>query len=105
MEIKEGKLYFIKDEFIDKYNAKYQLIKNKDKGSKRPTYFCMRDIHNRDILWFIPMSTQYDKYMQKYIEIKEKIKKNQIILYLQTILQVEKQYSYCKICSQQLKNT
>ena len=75
MEIKEGKLYFIKDEFIDKYNSKYQLMKNKDKGSKRPTYFCMRDIHNRDMLWFIPMSTQYDKNMKKYIEIKEKIKK------------------------------
>ena len=35
----------------------------------------MRDIHKRDLLWFIPMSTQYNKYKERYNEIKEKIKK------------------------------
>ena len=29
MEIIEGKLYFIKDEFIEKYNHKYHLMENK----------------------------------------------------------------------------
>ena len=33
MEIIEGKLYFIKDEFIYKYNSKYELMRNKDKGT------------------------------------------------------------------------
>mgnify|MGYP004501063667 FL=1 len=43
MEIIEGKLYFIKDEFIEKYNPKYHLMENKEAGTKRPTYFCFRD--------------------------------------------------------------
>ena len=29
MEIIEGKLYFIKDKFIEKYNPKYHLLENK----------------------------------------------------------------------------
>lgn len=75
MNIVEGKLYFIKDEFIDKYNDKYKLMENKGKGSKRPTYFCMKDKNDTKLLWFIPMSTQYNKYKQTYEEIKNKIKK------------------------------
>ena len=43
MEIIEGRLYFIKDEFIEKYNPKYKLMENKEAGTKRPTYFCFRD--------------------------------------------------------------
>lgn len=50
MEILEGKLYFIKDEFIEKYNSKYELMKNKTTGTKRPTYFCIRDRNNSDML-------------------------------------------------------
>lgn len=34
MEIVEGKLYFIKDEFIEKYNHKYHLMENKEAGKK-----------------------------------------------------------------------
>ena len=61
MEIVEGKLYFIKDEFIEKYNPKYHLMENKEAGTKRPTYFCFRDKIDKDILWFVPMSSKYDK--------------------------------------------
>ena len=43
MEIIEGKLYFIKNEFIEKYNPKYHLMENKEAGTKRPTYFCFRN--------------------------------------------------------------
>ena len=32
MEIIEGKLYFIKDEFIEKYNPKYHLMENKEES-------------------------------------------------------------------------
>lgn len=51
MEIIEGKLYFIKDEFIEKYNPKYHLMENKEVGTKRPTYFCFRDKQDKKILW------------------------------------------------------
>ena len=55
MQVIEGRLYFIKDEFIEKYNDKYKLMENKNTGTKRPTYFCMRDNKNKNLLWFIPM--------------------------------------------------
>ena len=74
MEIIEGRLYFIKDEFIEKYNSKYHLMENKTKGTKRPTYFCFRDKKIKDILWFVPMSSQYEKYYEIYNKIKEKRK-------------------------------
>ena len=41
MEIIEGKLYFIKDKFIEKYNPKYHLMENKETGTKRPSYFVL----------------------------------------------------------------
>ena len=74
MKVIEGHLYFIKDEFIDKYNSKYHLMENKSK-TKRPSYFCFRDRQDRNILWFIPMSTQYIKYQKIYKDKKEKLKK------------------------------
>ena len=49
MEIIEGKLYFIKDKFIEKYNPKYHLMENKETGTKRPTYFCFRDKIDKNI--------------------------------------------------------
>ena len=72
MEIVEGKLYFIKDEFIEKYNPKYHLMENKEAGTKRPTYFCFRDKIDKDILWFVPMSSKYDKYLKLYNDIRTK---------------------------------
>ena len=72
MEIIEGKLYFIKDEFIEKYNPKYHLMENKEAGTKRPTYFCFRDRVDKSILWFVPMSSKYDKYLKIYDNIKSK---------------------------------
>ena len=58
MEIIEGKLYFIKDEFIEKYNPKYHLMENKEAGTKRPTYFCFRDKVDKNILWDLVISYQ-----------------------------------------------
>ena len=72
MEIIEGRLYFIKDEFIEKYNPKYKLMENKEAGTKRPTYFCFRDKVDKNILWFVPMSSKYDKYLKIYDDIKSK---------------------------------
>lgn len=76
MVIKEGKLYFIKDEFLNKYGNKYNLMGNKiQKGTKRPTYFCFRDKKESKLLWFVPMSKQYNKYIRLYNIKKDKLKK------------------------------
>ena len=81
MEIIEGKLYFIKDEFIEKFNPKYHLMENKEVGTKRPTYFCFRDKKDKNILWFVPMSSKYEKYLKiyKYIKQKKEIEPNNFV--------------------------
>ena len=58
MEIKTGYLYHIKDEFFDFVNDE-SLMQNHEKGKKRPTYFTIKE---KDILWFIPISSKIDKY-------------------------------------------
>lgn len=68
MQIKTGYLYHIKDEFFKKYNN-YNLMQNHELGRARPTYFTIKD---KDILWFIPLSTKIEKYNKI---INSKIKK------------------------------
>jgi len=58
MQITTGYLYHIKDEFFKKYKT-FGLMQNHELGKMRPTYFTVRD---KDILWFIPLSTKIDKY-------------------------------------------
>ena len=58
MEIKTGYLYHIKDEYFDFVDDE-NLMQNHEKGKKRPTYFTIKD---KDILWFIPVSSKIDKY-------------------------------------------
>ncbi len=65
MEIKTGYLYHIKDEYFDVVNDE-NLMQNHEKGKKRPTYFTIKD---KNILWFIPISSKLDKY-QKIIDKK-----------------------------------
>ena len=65
MEIKTGYIYHIKDEFFEKINDKGLMI-NHESGKSRPTYFTIKD---KDILWFIPLSSKVDKY-QKIINKK-----------------------------------
>ncbi len=65
MEIKTGYLYHIKDEYFDIVNDE-NLMQNHEKGKKRPTYFTIKD---KEILWFIPISSKVDKY-QKIIDKK-----------------------------------
>ena len=67
MEIKTGYIYHIKDEFFDKINDKGLMINNEN-GRARPTYFTIKD---KDILWFIPLSTKVDKY-KKIVDSKVK---------------------------------
>ena len=65
MKIKTGYLYHIKDEYFDIVNDD-SLMQNHERGKKRPTYFTIKD---KDILWFIPVSSKVDKY-QKIIDKK-----------------------------------
>ena len=68
MKIKTGYLYHIKDEYFDIVDDD-TLMKNHERGKKRPTYFTIKD---KDILWFIPISSKVDKY-QKIIDKKIEI--------------------------------
>ncbi len=67
MQIKTGYLYHIKDSFFDIVNDE-NLMQNHEKGKKRPTYFTIKE---KDILWFIPISSKVAKY-QKIIAKKVK---------------------------------
>ena len=67
MKIETGYLYHIKDDFFDLINDE-NLMTNHERGRKRPTYFTIRD---KDILWFIPLSSKVDKY-KKIIDKKVK---------------------------------
>lgn len=60
MEIKTGYLYHIKDEYFEVINDE-NLMQNHEKGKKRPTYFTIKD---KDILWFIPISSKIGKYQR-----------------------------------------
>ncbi len=68
MKIQTGYLYHIKDEFFDVVNDE-NLMTNHERGKKRPTYFTIKD---KDILWFIPLSSKVEKY-RKIVD--KKIKK------------------------------
>ena len=67
MEIKTGYIYHIKDEFFDKINENKIMI-NHEKGHSRPSYLAIND---KDLLWFIPLSSKIDKY-QKIVDNKIK---------------------------------
>lgn len=60
MEIKQGYVYHIKDEYFDIVNDT-TLMKNHENGKARPTYFCIKN-NDTNILWFIPMSSKVEKY-------------------------------------------
>lgn len=68
MEIKTGYLYHIKDQFFSIVNDN-SLMTNHELGKARPTYFTIKD---KDILWFIPLSSKVEKYKKI---INKKIKK------------------------------
>lgn len=67
MQIQTGYVYHIKDEFFDRINDKGLMI-NHENGHARPTYFTIKD---KEILWFIPLSSKISKY-QPIIARKEK---------------------------------
>jgi len=58
MEVKTGYIYHIKDEYFDVVNDS-MLMSNHERGKKRPTYFTIKE---KEILWFIPLSSKVEKY-------------------------------------------
>lgn len=50
-------------------------MENKENGNKRPCYFCFKDRKDKDIIWFVPISTKYDKYQKLYENKKKKQKR------------------------------
>lgn len=68
MKVQTGYIYHIKDDFFDKINDKGLMI-NHENGHTRPTYFTIKD---KDVLWFIPLSSKISKYQPI---IDKKIKK------------------------------
>ena len=56
MKVQTGYLYHIKDEFFDQINKKGLMI-NHENGHSRPSYLAIKD---KEILWFIPLSTKVD---------------------------------------------
>lgn len=71
MVIEDGKFYFIKDEFFGLFKD-YKLMENKEGGTRRPCYFCFRDRIDKEIIWFVPISTKYEKYKRIYENKKVK---------------------------------
>lgn len=62
MKVQTGYLYHIKDEFFDIVNDN-NLMTNHESGKKRPTYFTIKD---KEILWFIPLSSKVEKYQKVF---------------------------------------
>lgn len=67
MKVQTGYLYHIKDEFFDKINDNEIMI-NHENGHSRPSYLAIKD---KDVLWFIPLSSKISKY-KAIIENKKK---------------------------------
>ena len=65
IKLEKGKLYFIEEKFIKKYGEKYNIMQNKE-TTHRPCYYCFRDKKEKEIIWFVPMSSKYDKYLEIY---------------------------------------
>ena len=71
MKIETGKFYFIKDEFFELVKDK-ELCANKERGTKRPCFYCCRDKKYNDLIWFIPISSKLEKYKRIYQKKLEK---------------------------------
>ncbi len=62
MEFKDGYVYHIKDSYFEKVNDD-KLMKNKENGNFRPTFYCLKD-EKTSLLWVVPMSSRIEKYQQ-----------------------------------------
>ena len=77
MVIEDGKFYFIKDEFFNVFKD-YGLMVNKENDNKRHCYFCFKDRQNSKIIWFVPISTKYEKHEKIYEKKGKKLEEASI---------------------------
>lgn len=61
MKFQDGYVYHIKDEYFAKANDN-NLMQNKEGGTYRPTFFCLRDKHHNGLIWMVPMSSRISKF-------------------------------------------
>lgn len=57
--------YHIKDEYFQKMGQNLGLMSNKENGNFRPNYYAVKE-KETEIMWMIPLSSQYDKYLEIY---------------------------------------
>lgn len=60
--MENGKLYFIKDEYLEKWN----LLQNKGSNHDRPFYCSFHDKIHPEISWMIPLSSKIEHYEDVY---------------------------------------
>ena len=60
MIYQEGYVYHIKDEYFEKVQDG-NLMQNKENGTYRPTFYCLRD-EKTSLLWMVPLSSRVQKY-------------------------------------------
>ena len=65
MIIQEGYFYHLSDSFFEEIQDKYRMS-NKENGGYRPHFFAIRDNHNPNIFWMVPVSSKYEKYKSFY---------------------------------------
>lgn len=74
--MKTGHLYFVIDEFYQKYDPNKMLMCNKEavngQNHDRPCFFALRDSRCDEIFWLVPLSSKVEKYKKI---VKQKIKK------------------------------
>ena len=74
----KGKFYFLSDEYCIKF-SKHGVMANKETSAdglhRRPCFYSIQDIKNKNIYWMIPISSQIEKY--KEIQI-QKIKRYKV---------------------------
>lgn len=76
--MEQGKLYFVKDEFYDRF-PNCGLLENKEiingKPHGRPCCYLFKfDNDKSDIFWMIPISSKIEKYKEQYQHSIEKYK-------------------------------
>lgn len=64
MEIKEGYVYHIKDEYFSRVRDEH-LMRNKEHGGYRPALLCFQD-EVFGILWFVPLTSKVEKFQAIY---------------------------------------
>lgn len=60
MEILQGYAYHIKDSYFEMANDE-NLMQNKEEGNYKPTLFCVK-FESSELLWMVPISSQYEKF-------------------------------------------